>query len=65
MSIAGATLIPKRMSRDLQRAASIVSLMAWQSNKIVAIVLADEVARSICELLIEGGTYQASMMMRA
>jgi transposase len=57
--IVGATSILKRARRGLRMPAWISSLMARRPYKVVAVALANRMARMIWALLVKGGTYQA------
>ena len=57
--IVGATSILKQARRGVKLPSWIVSLMARRPYKVVAVALANKIARTIWALLVKGGTYQA------
>ncbi len=61
--IVGATSILKLARRGLKLPAWIASLMARRPFKVVAVALANKIARTIWALLIKGGTYQTPAIM--
>lgn len=64
--IVGATSILKQARRGVKLPSWIISLMARRPYKVVAVALANKIARTIWALLVKGGTYQApSIMARA
>jgi transposase len=61
--IVGATSILKQARRGVKMPAWVVSLMARRPYKVVAVALANKIARIIWALLVKGGTYQAPANM--
>jgi len=64
--IVGATSILKQARRGVELPSWIILLLARRPYKVVAVALANQIARTIWALLVKGGTYQApSIMTRA
>lgn len=61
--IVGATSILKQARRGVKLSPWIVSLMARRPYKVVAVALANKIARTIWALLVKGGTYQTPTIM--
>jgi transposase len=61
--IVGATSVLKQARRGLPLPSWVISLMARRPYKVVAVALANRMARTIWALLIKGGTYQAPAAM--
>jgi transposase len=61
--IVGATSILKQARRGVKLSSWIISLMARRPYKVVAVALANKIARTIWALLVKGGTYQAPAIM--
>jgi len=61
--IVGATSILKQARRGVHLPSWIISLMRRRPFKVVAVALANKMARSIWALLVKGGTYQAPAIM--
>lgn len=61
--IVGATSILKQARRGVKLSSWIVSLMARRPYKVVAVALANKIARTIWALLVKGGTYRAPATM--
>lgn len=61
--IVGATSILKQARRGVKLPSWIISLMARRPYKVVAVALANKIARTIWALLVKGGTYQAPAIM--
>jgi transposase len=61
--IVGATSILKQARRGVQLPSWIISLMRRRPYKVVAVALANKIARTIWALLVKGGTYQAPAIM--
>jgi transposase len=61
--IVGATSILKQARRGVKLSSWIVSLMARRPYKVVAVALANKIARTIWALLVKGGIYQAPAIM--
>ena len=61
--IVGATSILKLARRGLKLPAWIASLMSRRPFKVVAVALANKLARTIWALLVKGGTYRAPPIM--
>jgi transposase len=61
--IVGATSVLKQARRGLPLPLWIVSLRARRPYKVVAVALANRMARTIWALLVKGGTYQAPASM--
>ncbi len=57
--IVGATSILKQARRGMRLPSWIISLMARRPYKVVAVALANKMARMVWALLVKGGTYQA------
>jgi transposase len=63
--IVGATSILKQARRGVKLSSWITSLMARRPYKVVAVALANKIARTIWALLVKGGTYRAPAIMAA
>ena len=61
--IVGATSILKQARRGVKLPSWIISLMARRPYKVVAVALANKIARTIWALLVKGGTYRAPAIM--
>lgn len=61
--IVGATSVIKQAKRGVSLPKWIVALMARRPFKVVAVALANKIARTIWALLVKGGIYQASPAM--
>ena len=61
--IVGATSILKQARRGVKLPAWIGSLMARRPYKVVAVALANKMARTIWALLVKGGIYRAPALM--
>lgn len=61
--IVGATSILKQARRGVKLSSWIVSLMARRPYKVVAVALANKIARTIWALLVKGGTYREPAIM--
>jgi transposase len=61
--IVGATSILKQARRGVQLPSWVISLMARRPYKVVAVALANKIARTIWALLVKGGTYRAPAIM--
>jgi transposase len=61
--IVGATSILKQARRGAHLPSWIISLMRRRPYKVVAVALANKIARTIWALLVKGGTYQAPAIM--
>jgi transposase len=61
--IVGATSILKQARRGVKLPSWIIALMARRPYKVVAVALANKIARTIWALLVKGGTYRAPAIM--
>jgi transposase len=61
--IVGATSILKQARRGAHLPSWIISLTRRRPYKVVAVALANKIARTIWALLVKGGTYQAPAIM--
>lgn len=61
--IVGATSILKQARRGVELPSWIISLLARRPYKVVAVALANKIARTIWALLVKGGTYQTPTIM--
>lgn len=61
--IVGATSILKQARRGVKLPSWIISLMARRPYKVVAVALANKIARTIWALLVKGGIYQTPAIM--
>mgnify|MGYP003645222931 CR=1 FL=1 len=61
--IVGATSILKQARRGVKLPGWIIALMTRRPYKVVAVALANKIARTIWALLVKGGTYQAPAIM--
>lgn len=61
--IVGATSILKQARRGVHLPSWIISLMRRRPYKVVAVALANKMARTIWALLVKGGTYEAPAIM--
>lgn len=61
--IVGATSILKQARRGVHLPLWIISLMRRRPYKVVAVALANKMARTIWALLVKGGTYEAPAIM--
>jgi transposase len=61
--IVGATSIVKQARRGLAVPQWIVALLSRRPYKVVAVALADKIARTIWALLVKGGIYRTPIIM--
>jgi transposase len=61
--IVGATSILKQARRGVKLSSWIISLMARRPYKVVAVALANKIARTIWAILVKGGIYQSPAAM--
>lgn len=61
--IVGATSILEQVRRGVKLSSWIISLMARRPYKVVAVALANKIARTIWAILVKGGIYQSPAAM--